>query len=209
MKEEIRPTNTIERLPIYYRCLQRLAKSNIGVISSRELEEKIGIPSTQVRKDLSYYGNFGRRGVGYKVPLLLKHLRKILGLEKEWNIALVGAGALGQALINNRNFEKFGFNINYIFDADPKKIGNKLAGIQIKDVNNLEQIVKEQKIKMAIIAVPAKVAQEVANKLVKGGVSGIWNFAPVSIKVPYDVQLKNENLSIGLIGLAYYLKHES
>ncbi|MCK8824827.1 redox-sensing transcriptional repressor Rex [Fuchsiella alkaliacetigena] len=205
MPDVITPATTIERLPIYYRCLQRLDKHGVEVISSKELGEKIGIPSTQVRKDLSYYGEFGRRGVGYEVSLLLKYLRKILGLENEWKIVLVGAGNLGQALVRYQGFRKLDLNIDYVVDAAPEKIGEEFSGIEIEDIDNLEDLIEEEGIKMGIIAVPPEVAQEVADKLIAGGVKAIWNFAPTHIKVPHDIQLRNEDLSIGLISLAYHL----
>ncbi|ADL13786.1 redox-sensing transcriptional repressor Rex [Acetohalobium arabaticum] len=208
MKKTITPTTTIERLPIYYRCLQRLNKMNVDIISSQELGDKIGIPSTQVRKDLSYYGEFGRRGVGYEVPVLLKHLRKILGLDQVWEVALVGAGNLGHALVNYGGFRKLGLKIDYVFDADPNKIGKKFAGLKIHDVSKLQEVVKENGIKVGIIVVPAEHAQSIADDLIDAGVEALWNFAPTHLKVPQEIELKDEDLSIGLISLAYHLSQD-
>ncbi|MGM0471791.1 MAG: redox-sensing transcriptional repressor Rex [Bacillota bacterium] len=208
MKKTITPTTTIERLPIYYRCLQRLNKLNVEVISSQELGDKIGIPSTQVRKDLSYYGEFGRRGVGYEVPVLLKQLKKILGLDRVWEVILVGAGNLGHALVNYEGFRKLGLEINHIVDADPDKIGKGFAGLEIQDIDRLTEIIKENEIKMGIIAVPADSAQNVADELIEAGVEAIWNFAPTYVKVPDEIELRDEDLSIGLISLAYHLSKE-
>ncbi|MBM7624352.1 redox-sensing transcriptional repressor Rex [Sporohalobacter salinus] len=208
MKKDITPTTTIERLPVYYRCLQKLNKMNIEVISSQDLGDKIGIPSTQVRKDLSYYGEFGRRGVGYEVPVLLKHLKKILGLDQEWEVALVGAGNLGHALVNYDGFRKLGLKIDYVFDIDSYKIGKKFAGLTVRDVNELKEVVENKGVKIGIIAVPAKYAQDVADNLVDAGVRAIWNFAPAYIKAPQDIELRNEDLSTGLISLSYHLSQD-
>ena len=206
--ETLSPSTTIERLPIYYRSLQKLDKKNVEVISSKELGERIGIPSTQVRKDLSYYGEFGRRGVGYEVPVLLKHLRKILGLNQDWEIVLVGAGHLGHALVNYGGFRKLGLNINYVLDADSKKIGEEFGDVEISNVENLTEVVKESGAEMGIIAAPAEYAQGIADELIEAGVKAIWNFAPTHIKVPHEIELRNEDLSIGLISLAYHLSRK-
>jgi redox-sensing transcriptional repressor len=209
MKDAMTPSTTIERLPIYYRCLQKLNKIDVDVISSKELGKRIGIPSTQVRKDLSYYGEFGRRGVGYEVSVLVKHLRKILGLAQDWEIVLVGAGDLGHALIKYGGFRKLGLNINYVLDADVDKIGAEFGDdIEINDVDKLTEVIKENGIEMGIIAVPEDYAQGIADELIEAGVRAIWNFAPTRIKVPHDVELRNEDLSIGLISLAYHLSRK-
>lgn len=199
------PTTTVQRLPMYHRCLQKLNTEGVEIVSSKELGEKVGVPATQVRKDLSYYGEFGQRGVGYQVSLLLKHLRKILGLEKEWKIVLVGVGHLGQALIKYQGFRNLGLNIDYAVDIDPQKVSTQVAGVEIKAMSELEQIITKEEIEIGIIAAPAQVAQEIADKLVAGGIKAIWNFAPRYIEVPYEVKLVNEDLSVGLIGLTYHL----
>lgn len=208
MKEAMTPATTIERLPIYYRSLQKLEKMDVDVISSKELGERIGIPSTQVRKDLSYYGEFGRRGVGYEVSVLVKHLRKILGLDQDWQIALVGAGHLGHALARYDGFRRLGLKINYILDVDEEKIGEKFGDISVEDVSKLTGIIEENEIEIGIIAVPGEYAQKIADELVEAGVKAIWNFAPARIKVPHEVELRNEDLSIGLISLAYHLSRK-
>ncbi len=199
------PKTTIERLPIYYRTLEKLKKQDVKVISSKKLGEKIGIPSTQVRKDLSYYGEFGRRGVGYEISVLLKNLKKILGLNQNWEIVAIGAGNLGRALIDYKGFEKLNLNINYIFDVDQEKIGKSFGDIEINSIDKMIEIVKEKEIKIAILAIPGEAAQEIANDLVEVGVKAIWNFAPIHLKLPREVKVRNEDLSTGLISLTYHL----
>lgn len=206
MKEKMAiPKTTIERLPLYYRCLTKLLKLEVEVISSKELGDRIGVPSTQVRKDLSYYGEFGRRGVGYEVKGLLKHLERILGLDNQWPIVLIGAGNLGRALVNYEGFRRLGLEVKAVLDADLSKIGNRISGIEVQSMKRLEEIVDEHKIEMGIIAVPAVFAQEVADQLVNAGIKAIWNFAPTRIIVPEDVEVKNEDLSVGIVGLVYHL----
>ncbi|WP_018249487.1 redox-sensing transcriptional repressor Rex [Orenia marismortui] len=207
MKNITTPTTTIERLPLYYRYLEKVNSEGIEVISSKQLGDGLGIPSTQVRKDLSYYGEFGRRGVGYEVDVLMKNLKKILGLNNNWEIVLVGAGNLGQALVNYGGFKKLGLNINYVLDIAPDEIEGNLDEIEIYPMEKLNEVIKDNNIKIAIIAVPAEGAQEVANKLIESGVEAIWNFAPTHLKLPEDIKVRDEDLSIGLISLSYYLSN--
>jgi redox-sensing transcriptional repressor len=203
------PKATIERLPLYYRCLDKLSTfEDIKVISSKALGGRLGIPSTQVRKDLSYYGEFGRRGVGYDVQSLKRSVGKILGVNKNWPAILIGAGNLGRALVNYEGFKKMGLEITNVFDADLSKIGNKVGPITVKSIKKLEETVAGDKVKLGVITVPASAAQEVADQLVEVGIKAIWNFAPTRIKVPHDVELRNEDLSIGLISLAYHLSRK-
>lgn len=204
-KKDSIPKTTIQRLPLYYRALERMSRMEIEVISSRELGEKLDIPSTQVRKDLSYYGEFGRRGVGYEVSSLLQHLERILGLAEDWKMVLVGAGNLGRALVNYDGFRKLGFKIEAVFDKDPDKIGHPIHSLEVKHMESLSSIVTEKGITLGIIAVPFRHAQEVADSLVDCGIKGIWNFAPGRIKVPDSILIHNEDLSVGLIGLVYHL----
>lgn len=199
------PKTTIQRLPLYYRSLQKMNRLDIEVISSKELGEKLDIPSTQVRKDLSYYGEFGRRGVGYEVTSLLRHLERILGLAREWKMILVGVGNLGRALVDYDGFRRLGLKIEAIFDADPQIIGSHISSFVVRDIKDLGSTVEEEEISLGIIAVPLRHAQEVADLMVKNGIRGIWNFAPGRIKVPEDIVLRNEDLSVGLIGLVYQL----
>ncbi|MFP4662443.1 MAG: redox-sensing transcriptional repressor Rex [Halanaerobiales bacterium] len=200
------PKATVERLPLYYRCLDRISsyESN-DVVSSKELGGKLGIPSTQVRKDLSYYGEFGRRGVGYDVDGLKKSIGKILGVNQLWSAILVGAGNLGRALVNYQGFNKMGLKITNIVDADLVKIGNKVGNITVRSVKELESLVKENDIRIGIMAVPGSAAQEVADKMVTAGIKSIWNFAPTRLIVPEDVLVRNEDLAVGIASLIYHL----
>ena len=207
MTEVRTPATTIERLPLYYRCVEKLNSQGIEVISSQELGDMIGIPSTQVRKDLSYYGEFGRRGVGYEVQNLIRNLKKILGLDKSWDLLLVGAGNLGQALVNYGGFKNLGLNINYVLDNDVDKIGSQLGDTEIGDIENLEETITNNEINIAILAVPAERAQMVADRLVQAGIEAIWNFTPTRLDIPEKIEVKNEDLSIGLISLTYHLSN--
>jgi redox-sensing transcriptional repressor len=178
---------------------------DIEVVSSKELGGKLGIPSTQVRKDLSYYGEFGRRGVGYDVSGLKKSIGKILGVNRIWPAVLVGAGNLGRALVNYEGFVKMGLKITSVLDADLVKIGNKIGEITVESMKELDTIIKEGNIEIGIIAVPASAAQEVANQLVEAGIKSIWNFAPTRLLVPDEVIVRNEDLAVGIVSLIYHL----
>lgn len=203
------PYVAINRLSIYYRCLERISEvKNLGdfeVISSSEMAEITGINSAQIRKDLAYFGEFGKRGVGYSLKNLSKELKNILGLDKKWPIIIVGAGNLGQALINYKGLEKRGFVIEGIFDNSSIKIGKKLRQITIQDVKEIENFIKKKNIKIAVLTVPATSAQEVADRMVKGGIKAILNFAPTRIILSPEVKIHNVDLSIEFEGLTYYL----
>jgi len=200
------PKATIERLPLYYRCLDKMDTfEEVEVVSSKDLGGKLDIPSTQVRKDLSYYGEFGRRGVGYNVNELKRSVGKILGVDRIWPAVLVGAGNLGRALVNYRSFAMMGFEITDILDNDLDKIGNVINEREVKSVQEIDQIVKEDDIKLGVIAVPSEAAQEVADEMVEAGIKAIWNFAPTRLYVPEDVDVKNEDLAVGIVSLIYNL----
>jgi redox-sensing transcriptional repressor len=203
------PYVAINRLSIYYRCLERISEvKNLGdfeVISSSEMAEITGINSAQIRKDLAYFGEFGKRGVGYSLKNLSKELKNILGLDKKWPIIIVGAGNLGQALINYKGLEKRGFVIEGIFDNSPIKIGKKLRQIIIQDVKEIENFIKKKNIKIAVLTVPATSAQEVADRMVKGGIKAILNFAPIRIILSPEIKIHNVDLTIEFEGLTYYL----
>ncbi|MCG8515653.1 MAG: redox-sensing transcriptional repressor Rex [Halanaerobiales bacterium] len=204
------PKATIERLPLYYRCLDKMETfDDVEVVSSKELGGKLGIPSTQVRKDLSYYGEFGRRGVGYDVISLKRSIGKILGVNKIWPAVLIGAGNLGRALVNYEGFAKMGLEIVSVLDADLGKIENKIGMITVKSMKELNDVVKRSNIKIGIITVPVNAAQEVANQLVEVGVKSIWNFAPIRIFVPEQVSVRNEDLAVGIVSLIYHLSWEN
>ncbi|MDI3547252.1 MAG: redox-sensing transcriptional repressor [Halanaerobiales bacterium] len=203
------PRATVERLPLYYRCLDKLETfEDVEVVSSKELGGKLGIPSTQVRKDLSYYGEFGRRGVGYDVASLKKSIGKILGVNRLWPAVLIGAGNLGRALVNYQGFAKMGLKIAEVLDADLGKIGNKIGEITVRSMKELKEVVKEKDIKIGIITVPASAAQEVAQQLVDVGIKSIWNFAPTRLILPEDIVVRNEDLAVGIVSLIYHLSWE-
>ena len=197
--------STISRLSTYFRTLSRLIEQNIKTVSSEKIAEINGITSAQVRKDLSFFGTFGKRGMGYNAEDLKEEISKILGLKKKWNVALAGVGNIGRALIEYEEFKKQGFFIKALFDDDPKKIGVKQNGLIIQKINDVCHIANEEKIDMVIIAVPALFAQEVIDRFMACGIRAFLNFAPITLKVADDVQVKNENMSIELEALSYYL----
>lgn len=209
MRQKKIPYVAINRLSIYYRCLERISEvKNLGdfeVISSSEMAEITGINSAQIRKDLAYFGEFGKRGVGYSLKNLSKELKNILGLDKKWPIIIIGAGNLGQALINYKGLEKRGFVIEGIFDNSPIKIGKKLRQTIIQDVKEIENFIKKKNIKIAVLTVPATSAQEVADRMVKGGIKAILNFAPIRIILSPEIKIHNVDLTIEFEGLTYYL----
>lgn len=201
--------STINRLSRYYRTLDRLIEQKVDTISSDEIADIDGVTSAQVRKDLSFFGTFGKRGLGYNTHELKNNIGRILGLQKDWNVALIGVGNIGHALIDYAEFKKQGFHIKLLLDNDPVKIGMQVKGLDIKPVAQATKFIKENKIDIAVVAVPARVAQEVVNTVINAGVEAILNFAPLSIKVPDNVIIKNENMSIELEALSYFLTNKN
>ncbi len=199
---------TIDRLPVYFRCLRGIQDEGIEIISSEELGRRIGVTPEQIRKDLASFGEFGKKGVGYYVRELIRNIGEILGLHRNWNIAIVGVGHLGWALANYRNFSSLGFNLAAIFDVDANKVGLTVSGIEVYHINQLNAIIQEKNIHIGIITVPAAHAQEVADQLVTAGVRGIWNFAPIRLNVPENIRLVSEDLSIGLSSISYHLSRQ-
>lgn len=200
---------TIDRLPLYFRTLRLSQEEGVEIISSEELGQRLGITPEQIRKDLASFGQFGKKGVGYYIKELISNIGKILGLDNNWHLAVIGVGHLGWALAHYRNFDSLGFKLVAMFDIDPNKIGQCIKGIQVSNLESLEEVMKEKTIHIGIIAVPEIYAQEVADKLVEAGVRGIWNFAPVKIKVPDTVRVINEDLSVGLSSLSFYLARQA
>jgi len=196
---------TVRRLSVYTRCLQQLEEDGIKTISSQELAERFNFNSAQVRKDLAYFGEFGVRGIGYYVSGLKAELQKILGLDREWQVALIGFGNLGSALFHYKGFARQGFRISAIFDDDPAKWGKLADGVAILPLRDLPHEAKARNLQIAIVAVPAESAQPVTEKLVASGIKAILNFAPGRIKAAKDVRLKNVDLSIELETLSFYL----
>ncbi|MBI4255857.1 MAG: redox-sensing transcriptional repressor Rex [Candidatus Rokubacteria bacterium] len=199
------PEMTIRRLSVYTRCLLQLEEDGIKTVSSQELAERFNLNSAQVRKDLAYFGEFGVRGIGYYVSGLKAELQRILGLDREWAVALVGLGNLGSALFHYKGFSRQGFRIAAVFEDDPAKIGRELAGVPIFASRDLAREVKARGIQIAIVAVPAESAQPVTDQLVAAGLKAVLNFAPARLKTPKDVRLKNVDLSIELETLSFYL----
>lgn len=205
MKEQTISKATIDRLPLYYRTLRLAQDDGMDIISSDELGRRLELTPEQIRKDLALFGQFGKKGIGYYVNELKFNVGKILGLDNHWNIAIVGIGHLGVALANYQNFIALGFNLVALFDNDPNIIGKTVNHVKVKSIDELQSCAKNLKIDIGVIAVPAQFAQQVADKLVKANIKGIWNFAPVKMRVPEDVKIVNEDLSVGLSRLSYYI----
>jgi len=198
------PRKTIYRLSIYLRCLARLRENGIGTVSSEALAKAAGVKSTQLRKDLAYFGTFGTRGLGYEVAELSKKISEELGTSRLQPVILVGVGNLGLALLSYRGFEKEGFEIVVAFDAEPRRKRDKEIKQPIYGMNELPELVKNQNVKMAILTVPAAAAQEVANQLIQSGITGILNFSPIVLAVPEEIMVNNVNLAIELENLSYF-----
>lgn len=210
MKKSIRPEiprKTIYRVSLYLRCLQRLKSNAIRTVSSEALAKAAGVKSTQLRKDLTYFGQFGTRGLGYEVEQLVTMISDLLGTTSLQPVILVGAGHLGMALLSYRGFEQEGFEIVAAFDLDSHRQRNKRLAQPILGMDKLADFVREHRVKMAILTVPATVAQEVANTLVQAGIEGILNFAPIVLQVPEEVMVNNVNLAIELENLSYFVQH--
>ena len=196
----------IKRLPKYHRYLKELMRNDVDRISSKELGEKIGFTASQIRQDLNCFGDFGQQGYGYNVKELYNQICAILGLSRGYEAVLVGAGNIGQAVSNYSRFdENLGLQITTIFDANPKLIGMKIRDVEIMDIDEMESVLSSHKIDIGIICVPRKNAQTVADELIKGGIKGIWNFAPVDLIVPDYVKVENVHLSESLLTLIYLL----
>ncbi len=204
MKPTKIPENTVTRLSIYLRCMEELAAEGVVSVSSRELAERFGLNSAQVRKDLAYFGQFGVRGLGYYITELTHNLERILGLKQDWQVALVGVGNLGSALLAYRGFQARGFKLSVAFDADPAKEGQVVGGITIQPMASLVPTLRKLKVKIALLTVPAAAAQSVADLLVQAGVTAILNFAPTQLTVPDTVKVQYVDLSVLLKTLTYH-----
>ena len=198
------PEATVARLPIYLRCLLEVLEAKVTTISSERLAEMAGVNAAKVRKDLSYLGSYGTRGVGYDVEYLFLHINRVLGLTQDWPVVIVGVGNLGHALANYRGFSARGFRIVALVDADRNRVGEKIGEITVRHIDELPEIGATEEIAIGIIATPAPAAQDVADKLVAAGVRSILNFAPAVITVPSEVSLRKVDLSIELQILAFY-----
>ena len=194
--------STVSRLSHYYRVLEEVAAEGEKVVSSQLLAEREGITSAQVRKDLSYFGSFGRRGLGYSVDHLREQIRAILGLNRRWRVAVVGAGHIGSALLAYRGFQSQGFDIVAVFDADPGQFGRESGPLEVRDIASLSA---EDAIDIGVIATPVRAAQEVADALVAAGVRGILNFAPRKLRVTDDVWVRTVDMTTEFEGLSLAL----
>jgi len=200
--------STIRRLSLYLRTLSVLGKEGIATVSSKELASREKLTPAQVRKDLSFFGSFGTRGLGYPVDELRSQIASILGINRIWKVALFGVGNIGSALVSYKEFYRQGFLIVKLFDNDQRKIGSNHKGIIISDIRNMAQEIREEGIEIAIIAVPATVAQYIVDDLVSYGIKAILNFAPVNLRVPPDVYVRNENMSMELEYLSFAMVNQ-
>lgn len=199
--KEISPA-VIKRLPRYYRYLGELVENEVVRISSKDLSERMNVTASQIRQDLNNFGGFGQQGYGYNVQYLYNEIGKILGLDRTNNIIIIGAGNLGQALANY-NFEKRGFKTIGLFDANPRLVGMSVRGIQIHDIGELEEFVKNNDVQLAALTLPKMHARQVALDLISYGVKAFWNYAPIDLDLPDDIIVENVHLAESLMTLSY------
>lgn len=208
MKTAEIPPPTLERLPLYYRSLSLWREQGIITVSSVDIGRDVGVNVVQVRKDLAYFGEFGRPGVGYNVEYLMDELGKLMGFTTETKAVLIGAGRLGTAVVSYGGFKRYSVKIAAMFDTDKEKIGTEVSDVPILDMAYLPQFLGENEIELGIITVPSLAAQEVADILTANDIKAIWNFAPVSLQVPEEIKVRNEDLAVGLATLCYFLNKE-
>jgi redox-sensing transcriptional repressor len=205
MKKREIPDIIVSRLPVYLRALRRMQAREQQNTSSQELGEQVGISAAQIRKDLSQFGEFGKQGTGYNIAFLIGKLCEILQVEHVWDVALVGMGDMGHALARYQGFHDRGFRVAMVFDNDPAKVGERVGEFVVQDTHEMVQAIREANIRVAMVCVPASVAQTVTNQLVQAGVKAILNYAPVSLSVPAGVRVQYLDPSIGLQRMTYYL----
>lgn len=206
MIEDVVPDIVISRLPWYLQTLNQMAKEGLHTASSKMLAERLGISAAQIRKDLSYFGGFGKQGTGYSIYFLIEQLQKILNLDRIWQVAVVGAGDLGRALSHYQGFAKRGIEIVMLFDIDPKVVGTKVGSIVVRHVDFLEDEIQSKGIRIAVLTVPAQVAQSTADRLVRAGVKAILNYAPVTLILPDEVYVQHIDPVLHLQRMMYYLE---
>ena len=197
--------STVRRLSLYLRFLEESTNRGLVTISSDELARRGGTTSAQVRKDLSFFGSFGKRGLGYSVPELTESLREILGLRRDWQVIIVGAGKIGTALAQYRGFRQRGFRVTAVYDRDPNKIGTQWDTLTVRDMAHIERDIAKEHPDIAVLTTPAEEAQVVVDRLVSAGMRALLNFAPIQLQVPADVTLKNVNMAMELEGLSFAL----
>ena len=200
--------STVRRLSLYLRFLEEFEEQGASTISSAALATRGGTTSAQVRKDLSFFGSFGKRGLGYEVPILKAQLREILGLDRRYRVVVIGAGKIGSALVQYRGFRDRGFDLVAIYDNDPKKIGRSWNELSVRDVAQLDRDLKQERADIGAVVTPADAAQAVADRLVACGVTAILNFAPVQLAIPEQVAVKTVNLVLELEALSYVLANQ-
>ncbi len=205
MTEESVPDVVISRLPRYLQTLNQMAKEGLHTVSSKMLSERLGISAAQIRKDLSFFGGFGKQGTGYSIYFLIEQLQKILNLDRIWQVAVVGAGDLGRALTHYQGFAHRGIEIVLLFDVDPKIVGTKVGSVIVRHVDSLEKDIREQGVKIAILTVPAEAAQATADRLVNAGIQAILNYAPVTLMLPEGVHAQHIDPVLYLQQMMYYL----
>ena len=205
MIEESVPDIVISRLPWYLQTLNQMAKEGLRTVSSKMLAERLGTTAAQIRKDLSFFGGFGKQGTGYSIYYLIEQLQKILNLDQIWQVAVVGAGDLGRALTHYQGFASRGIEIVLLFDIDPEVIGTKVGSVIVQHVDSMKAEIKKQEIKMAILTVPGAVAQATADQLVHAGIKAILNYAPVTLMVPDHVHVQHIDPVLHLQRMMYYL----
>ncbi len=205
MTEEAVPDIVISRLPWYLQTLNQMARQGLHTVSSRMLAERLGTTAAQIRKDLSYFGGFGKQGTGYSIYYLIEQLQMILNLDQVWQVVVVGAGDLGRALTHYQGFASRGIEIVKLFDVDPKVIGTKVGSVIVQDIRLLEQEIRDLGIKIAILTVPAQAAQETADRLVAAGIESILNYAPITLILPVSVHVQHIDPVLHLQRMMYYL----
>ena len=203
------PEATVARLPVYLRALQALQDRGTATVSSEDLAGAAGVNSAKLRKDLSHLGSYGTRGVGYEVEYLVYQISRELGLTQDWSVAIVGIGNLGRALANYGGFGTRGFRIAALLDADPEVVGRSVASLDVRHIDNLEEVVRDKGVSIGVIATPAGSAQGVADRFVEAGVTSILNFAPVVLNVPDGVDVRKVDLSIELQILAFHAQRRA
>lgn len=205
MGKDVIPDIVVSRLPIYLRALTRMSVEGAKTTSSHELGQRLGISSAQIRKDLSHFGEFGKQGTGYQISFLIEQLRRILKVDREWEVALVGVGDLGRAIANYNGFRDRGFRITLVFDSDPAKVGTRVGEYEVLDVARLGEVVRARGVHVAMLAVPAGAAQPLADQLVAAGVRGLLNYAPINLAVPEGIWVQYIDPVTHLQRMTYYL----
>lgn len=203
VNEKVISPAVIKRLPRYYRYLGDLLKNDVVRISSKELSQKMNVTASQIRQDLNNFGGFGQQGYGYNVEFLYNEMGRILGLDRTNNIIIIGAGNLGQALANNQDFDSNGFKIIGLFDVNPRLIGMTVRGVEVYDIDMLEDFLSKNEVMIAALTLPKNKATKIAGELVDLGIKALWNFAPVDLNLPDDVIVENVHLSESIMTLSY------